>query len=293
MQRRHQAIPLQQAAQESPTFSLLMGRVRESSERLQAIRSLLPAPLRAAIQAGPIEDGAWCLLVSSNAVAAKLRVTARADLPTSIEPTFQLTFAVPDNLVVDTAASGSVVSTGNQPQAWSITPPAGITVTPSSGTLAAGATQALTITPTTAGDYSLTLSSRGDGWKDLAGRLLDGNGDGSAGDDYIRTFTVAASDSARLSVGEVAIGPGQAINIPAATGSGLPISLSNAVVTLSSIPTGLSTARFSASSPGVMLSPIVQHVAAFLAIQETHGNQGRNELTFLARPVSRQFNVFC
>jgi hypothetical protein len=73
MQRRHQAIPLQQAAQESPTFSLLMGRVRDSSDRLQAIRSLLPAPLRTAIQAGPIEEGVWCLLVSSNAVAAKLR----------------------------------------------------------------------------------------------------------------------------------------------------------------------------------------------------------------------------
>ena len=73
MQRRHQAIPLQQAVQESPTFALLMGRVRDSSDRLQAIRSLLPAPLRAAIQAGPIEDGVWCLLVNSNAVAAKLR----------------------------------------------------------------------------------------------------------------------------------------------------------------------------------------------------------------------------
>jgi hypothetical protein len=47
--------------------------VRESSARLQAIRSLLPAPLRASVQAGPIEDGCWCLLVSSNAVAAKLR----------------------------------------------------------------------------------------------------------------------------------------------------------------------------------------------------------------------------
>lgn len=73
MQRRHQAIPLQQAAQESPTLAHLMGRVRASSERLQAVRSLLPAPLRASIQAGPLEDGCWCLLVSSNAVAAKLR----------------------------------------------------------------------------------------------------------------------------------------------------------------------------------------------------------------------------
>lgn len=73
MTRRHQAIPLQQAAQESPTFARLADLVRVSSACLQAIRPLLPAPLRASVQAGPIEDGCWCLLVSSNAVAAKLR----------------------------------------------------------------------------------------------------------------------------------------------------------------------------------------------------------------------------
>jgi hypothetical protein len=73
MQRRHHPIPLQQAAQESPTFALLASRVRESSERLLAIRSLLPAPLRASVHAGPIEEGSWCLLANSNAVAAKLR----------------------------------------------------------------------------------------------------------------------------------------------------------------------------------------------------------------------------
>jgi hypothetical protein len=73
MQRRHQAIPLHQAAQESPTFARLSELIRASSDRLQAIRTLLPAPLRASVQAGPIEDGCWCLLVSSNAVAAKLR----------------------------------------------------------------------------------------------------------------------------------------------------------------------------------------------------------------------------
>ena len=73
MQRRHHPIPLQQAVQESPTFALLASRVRDSSERLQAVRGLLSAPLRASVQAGPIEEGQWCLLVSSNAVAAKLR----------------------------------------------------------------------------------------------------------------------------------------------------------------------------------------------------------------------------
>jgi hypothetical protein len=73
MQRRHHAIPLQQAAQESPTLARLTDLVRASSARLQAIAPLLPAALRASVQAGPLEDGCWCLLVSSNAVAAKLR----------------------------------------------------------------------------------------------------------------------------------------------------------------------------------------------------------------------------
>ena len=72
-QRRHYAIPLHQAAQESPSLARLVDRVQASSQRLQAIRGVLPGPLRASVQAGPLEDGQWCLLVSSNAVAAKLR----------------------------------------------------------------------------------------------------------------------------------------------------------------------------------------------------------------------------
>jgi len=71
--RRHQAVPLQQAAQESPTFARLADQVRASSSRLQAVRGLLPAPLRDSVQAGPMDEGNWCLLASSNAVAAKLR----------------------------------------------------------------------------------------------------------------------------------------------------------------------------------------------------------------------------
>ena len=73
MQRRRHAIPLQQAAQESPTFALLADKIRASSARMQAVKGLLPAALRASVQAGPMEDGQWCLLASSNAVAAKLR----------------------------------------------------------------------------------------------------------------------------------------------------------------------------------------------------------------------------
>jgi hypothetical protein len=79
-----------------------------------------------------------------------------------------------------------------------------------------------------AGDYTLTLSSRSDGWKDLAGRLLDGNGDDTAGDNHVRMFTVAASTSAILSVGEFAAGPGVDFKAAGATGSGLPVSITNA-----------------------------------------------------------------
>ena len=71
--RRHQPVTLQQAADEAPSLARLASLVRESGERFQAIEALLPAPLRASVRPGPIEGTTWCLLVDSNAAAAKLR----------------------------------------------------------------------------------------------------------------------------------------------------------------------------------------------------------------------------
>lgn len=71
--RLHQAISFNQAVENSPSLARLAGLVQESSDRLKAIESLIPEALRPAIQAGPIEDDAWCLLISSNAAAAKVR----------------------------------------------------------------------------------------------------------------------------------------------------------------------------------------------------------------------------
>ena len=51
----------------------LAALTRESSERLKAVESLVPPALRPALQAGPIEGTTWCIMVKSNAAAAKLR----------------------------------------------------------------------------------------------------------------------------------------------------------------------------------------------------------------------------
>ena len=71
--RRLHPVTLQQAAEESPTFARLLQLARESGERLEAVELLIPGPLRSAVRAGPIEGDGWCLLVDSNAAAAKLR----------------------------------------------------------------------------------------------------------------------------------------------------------------------------------------------------------------------------
>ena len=71
--RHHQAIPLLQAAQESATLASLTARLQASQACLQAVQPLLPAALRPSVQAGPLENGQWCLIVRSSAVAAKLR----------------------------------------------------------------------------------------------------------------------------------------------------------------------------------------------------------------------------
>ena len=71
--RRHHPVSLQQAAEEAPTLARLAQLARESGERLRAIEASIPPPLRAALKPGPIEGTTWCLLVDSNAAAAKLR----------------------------------------------------------------------------------------------------------------------------------------------------------------------------------------------------------------------------
>ena len=111
-----------------------------------------------------------------------LRITANSDLPLAF--TYLLTFAADDTATVNVDAAGSLVNGGTGPCVWSITPPTHVTVTPSSGTLAAGATQTLVVSADTAGTYTLTVVS--------VGSTITGNGQSivvAAAPTYLATFS--------------------------------------------------------------------------------------------------------
>ena len=71
--RLPEALSLHQAVGNSAPLARLAELVRESNQRLKTIEPLLPPALRGAVKAGPIDQESWCLLVTSNAVAAKVR----------------------------------------------------------------------------------------------------------------------------------------------------------------------------------------------------------------------------
>ncbi len=71
--RRFDALSLQEAAEASPALANLAAQVRESARHLADVSPVIPPPLRAAVQAGPVDGEGWCLLVKGSAAAAKLR----------------------------------------------------------------------------------------------------------------------------------------------------------------------------------------------------------------------------
>lgn len=76
--------------------------------------------------------------------------------------------------------------------------------------------------------YSVTLFSRSDGWVDTGGHTLDGDANNSDGGNYFTSFGISHGTPPRvLSMPDFARGPGQAVNSPATTSTGLPVRLDN------------------------------------------------------------------
>jgi hypothetical protein len=83
--------------------------------------------------------------------------------------------------------------------------------------------------PLPADTYTVTLRSGRDAFKGMtAGELLDGDVDGTGGDDYVGGFTVAAVPPVIVSLPDFMRGPGQSVNVPATPETGLPLHINEA-----------------------------------------------------------------
>jgi hypothetical protein len=70
---RRNSFSLLQASHGSPTLARLFELNADSVAMLKTIEPLIPSALQTAIKAGPIDDGVWCLILTNNAAAAKIR----------------------------------------------------------------------------------------------------------------------------------------------------------------------------------------------------------------------------
>jgi hypothetical protein len=122
-----------------------------------------------------------------------------------------------------------------------------------------------------ADSYTVTLRSSSSGFATPGGALLDGNADGTTGDDFVGTFTQSSLNASTVivSVGDFIRGYGQTVNLPATATSGIPISLSTgqgigsanitlrynpALLTISggTSPISGATANIDTSTPGIV-----------------------------------------
>jgi hypothetical protein len=71
--RVREAVSVEQAMQRAPTLAGLARLADLSAQCLKTVAPLIPAGMRSGVQAGPLNEGQWCLLAANSAVAAKLR----------------------------------------------------------------------------------------------------------------------------------------------------------------------------------------------------------------------------
>ncbi len=133
------------------------------------------------------------------------------------DPTTLSLYSAPDDVLLVNGTGHSVRGSLVLNTAAGAPPDTSFTFVATSGVLAAGT-------------YTVTLVSGSSGIKDPSGVELDGTDTGNPGNNYVTTFTVAATPSVVLSIPDFARGPNSTANIllPNNTGSGIPITLTGA-----------------------------------------------------------------
>ena len=98
--------------------------------------------------------------------------------------------------------------------------------------------------------YTVTLRSASNGFQDTNGNLLDGNADGTPGDDYVTTFVVNnSSNSVTVTLPDFSRGAGQLVNVPNTAAAndtftnGLPLRLYNGINFTGSTASGNATVQ--------------------------------------------------
>lgn len=89
--RAQTTFTLEQAVDAAPSLASLQERIRDSQRYLDEVRNLLPTALRSQVQAGPVTDHEWCMLVGNSAVSTKLRQLVPLLLATLNEKGAQIT----------------------------------------------------------------------------------------------------------------------------------------------------------------------------------------------------------
>ena len=64
---------LNQALDASPNMASLTQRIAASQRCLALVKRVVPPMLRDQLQAGPLDDQSWCILVPNPSVASKMR----------------------------------------------------------------------------------------------------------------------------------------------------------------------------------------------------------------------------
>jgi hypothetical protein len=67
------SLPIRQVLARTEPLQRLQQRLRESRARFDTVQGCLPAGLLHFIKPGPLDEDQWTLLVSNQAIAAKLR----------------------------------------------------------------------------------------------------------------------------------------------------------------------------------------------------------------------------